>query len=141
MVTLAEVAAAMGRKPEKVEAEARELGLTVRDDWAGRRALTVDEARALASGAARRHYEHTQGWERHLAECKAWHGARDQAARDAARKVRDAARRSAAPGMVAAEARQAALEAGENYERQVQRPTYNGTTAAVLEYVTLEEAR
>jgi hypothetical protein len=43
--------------------------------------------------------------------------------------------------MVAAEARQAALEAGENYERQVQRPTYNGTTAAVLEYVTLEEAR
>ena len=53
VVTIDEVAAAMGRKPEQVEAEAQLLGLTIRPDWANRPALAVDEARALASGQAR----------------------------------------------------------------------------------------
>ena len=103
--------------------------------------LTVDDARALVSGDARRDVERARGWEAQQRDCKEWCEARDRAARDAARKVRDAARRGAAPGMVAVEARQAALDAAEHYERTVARPRLNGTTAAPLEYVTLEEAR
>ena len=36
MVTVAEVATAMGRKPAEVEAEARALNLTIRPDWMNR---------------------------------------------------------------------------------------------------------
>ena len=36
MVTMAEVATAMGRKPAEVEAEARALNLTIRPDWMNR---------------------------------------------------------------------------------------------------------
>jgi hypothetical protein len=43
-------------------------------------------------------------------------------------------------GVVAAEAQRAATEAAEHYERTVPRPRYNGTTAAPLEYISLEEA-
>jgi hypothetical protein len=45
MVMVAEVAAAMGRKPAEVEREAAELGMLVRPDWAGRPSLTVAGAR------------------------------------------------------------------------------------------------
>ena len=61
VVTIGEVAAAMGRKPEQVEAEAQLLGLTIRPDWANRQALSVDEARALASGQARVDHDHQIG--------------------------------------------------------------------------------
>jgi hypothetical protein len=37
-VTVAEIAAAMGRRPADVEREAAELGMLVKPDWAGRRA-------------------------------------------------------------------------------------------------------
>jgi hypothetical protein len=140
MVAVAEIGAAMGRRPTDVEDEARELGLTIRLDWAGRPALSVDEARALASGAARIDHDHQIGWQAHLAECKDWWAARDQAARDAARKIRDKARRGMSPGMVAAEAGRAATEAAKHYERTVPRPRFNGTTAAPLEYISPEEA-
>ena len=80
-VTLAEVAAAMGRNPEQVEAEAAELGMLVEPDWAGRRSLSVDDARGLASGEARRNLEHDRGWQAHLRECKLWREGRDQASR------------------------------------------------------------
>jgi hypothetical protein len=116
------------------------LGLSIREDWRDRPALSVAEAKALVSGARRRDLEHEQGWARHLAECKDWRAARDQAARDAARKIRDQARRGISPGRVAAEAQRAATEAAEHYEKTVPRPRYNGTTAAPLEYISLEEA-
>jgi hypothetical protein len=140
IVTVAEVAAATGRKPAEVEVEARALNLGVRADWAGRPALSVDEARALSSGAARVDHDHQIGWARHLAECKDWRAARDQAARDGARKVRDKARPGMSPGRVTAEAGQAATEAAEHYERTVPRPRFNGTSAGVLEFITREEA-
>jgi hypothetical protein len=140
VVTIGEVAAAMGRKPQQVEAEAQLLGLTIRPDWANGPALSVDEARALASGQARIDHDHQIGWAAHLQECKEWRVARDQAARDAARKIRDQAGRGVSPGMVAAEARRAASEAAEHYERPVPRPRFNGTTAAPLEFVSPEES-
>ena len=61
MVTVAEVATAMGRKPAEVEAEARALNLTVRPDWMNRPALTVADARGLTTGEARRNLEHEPG--------------------------------------------------------------------------------
>jgi hypothetical protein len=140
MVTVAEVAAAMGRKPVQVEAEVAELGMLVKPDWAGRRSLSVADARGLASGEARRDLEHNRGWARHLADCKEWRAARDQVARGAARKVRDQASRGVPPGMVAAEAQRAATVAAEHYERTVPRPRFNGTTAAPLEYISPEES-
>jgi hypothetical protein len=139
MVTVAEVAAAMGREPAEVEREAAELGMLVKPDWAGRPSLTVDDARGLASGEARSNLAHDRGWQAHLQACKLWRAARDQAARDAARKVRDRAGRGVSPGMVAAEARRAATEAAEHYERTVPRPRFNGATAAPLEFISPEE--
>ena len=130
----------MGRKTEQVEAEAQLLGLTIRPDWANRPCLTVDEARALASGQARIDHDHQIGWTRHLAECKEWRAARDQAARAASRRIRDQGGRGVSAGMVAAEAGRAATEAAKHYEKTVARPRFNGTTAAPLEFVTREEA-
>jgi hypothetical protein len=122
LVSLDEIATATGRRVPDIGAEALQLGLSIREDWRDRPALSMAEAKALVSGARRRDLEHEQGWARHLAECKDWRAARDQAARDAARKVRDKARRGMSPGMVAAEAQRAATEAAEHYEKTVPRP-------------------
>ena len=65
MVTVAEVATAMGRKPADVEAEARALNLTIRPDWMNRPALSVAEARGLTTGEARRNLEHERAWAQH----------------------------------------------------------------------------
>ena len=139
-VTIAEVAAAMGRKPEQVEAEAAELGMPVKPDWAGRRSLTVDDARGLASGEARRNLEHNRGWQAHLQACKLWREGRDRAIREAAKKVRAMARRGVPQsGALAADAQLAATDAAKHYERTVPRPRFNGTTAAPLEYISPEE--
>ncbi|MGH9251606.1 MAG: hypothetical protein ACRD0W_19105 [Acidimicrobiales bacterium] len=64
-----------------------------------------------------------------------WREGRDRAAREAAAKIRAAARRGAPPGMVDAEARRAAVGAAEGYERAVKRPRFNGTTAVPLEFI------
>lgn len=104
-VTVAEIGAALGRKVEQVEREAAELGMLVRPDWAGHPSLTVDDARGLASGEARRHLEHDRAWQAHLEACRLSREGRDRAAREAAAKIRAAARREAPPGMVDAEAR------------------------------------
>jgi hypothetical protein len=140
VVTIDEVAKAMGRKAEQVEAEAQLLGLTIRPDWANRPALSVDEARALASGQARVDHDHQIGWQAHLQECKDWRAGRDQSARDAARKIRDQARRGVSQGAVAAEAQRAATDAAKHYERTVPRPRFNNVSAVPLEYISLEEA-
>ncbi|MET0520779.1 MAG: hypothetical protein ABW156_02220 [Jiangellaceae bacterium] len=131
----------MGRKPEQVEREAAELGLLVKPDWAGRRSLSVADARGLASGEARRNLEHDRGWQAHLQACKTWREGRDRAIREAAKKVRAVARRGVPhSGALAADAQRAATNAAEHYERTVPRPRFNGTTAAPLEYISPEEA-
>jgi hypothetical protein len=140
IVSLDEIATATGRRVPDIESEAPQWGLSIREDWRDRPALSVAEAKALVSGTHRRDLEHEQGWARHLAECKDWRAGRDQAARDAARKVRDQAGRGVPAGMVAAEAQRAATAAAQDYERTVPRPRFNGTTAAPLEYISLEEA-
>jgi hypothetical protein len=134
MVTLAEVAAATGRKVDQVEREARQVGLTVRPDWAGRAALTVDEAKALASGQARRDFEHEQAWAQHQLATKAWVGGRTRAIADAAQRVRSAAG-SRGSGIVSLKAREAAVEAGRQYEKQIPRPSFGaGIHSVGLEF-------
>ena len=64
-VTIRELAAARGRKPEQLEAEAAELGLLVKPDRAGRRSLSVADARGLTTGEVRRLLEHNRAWEQH----------------------------------------------------------------------------
>ena len=131
----------MGRKPEQVEAEAQLLGLTIRPDWANRPALSVDEARALTSGEARPDHDHQIGWARHLAECKDWRAARDQSARDAARKIRDQAGRGVSAGCG-----RRGGQAGRHRCRQTLR-THRAEAQVQrhhcppLEYITREEAR
>ena len=88
MVTVAEVAAATGRKPAEVEAEARALNLTVRPDWVNRAALTVADARGLTTGEARRNLEHERAWAQHQRDTKAWTEGRSRAIAEAARAVR-----------------------------------------------------
>ena len=78
MVTMAEVATAMGRKPAEVEAEARALNLTIRPDWMNRPALSVAEARGLTTGEARRNLEHEAAWRQHQVDTKAWTEGRSQ---------------------------------------------------------------
>jgi hypothetical protein len=140
MVTVAEIAAALGTKSAEVEREAAELGMLIKPDWAGRRSLTVADARGLATGEARRNLEHDRGWQVHLQACKVWREGRDRAVREAAKKVRAVARRGVPhAGALAADAQRAATDAAERYERTVPRPRFNGTTAAPLEYISPEE--
>jgi len=134
MVTVAEIAVAMGRKVDQVEREARQLGLTVRPDWAGRAALTVDEANALASGQGRRDYEHDQAWAQHVRATKAWVDSRTRAIAEAAQKVRSTVG-SRGSGLVSLKAREAAVEAGRRYEKRNPRPSFNGVYSVNLEYV------
>ena len=137
-VTLAEIAAASGRKAADVEREAAELGMHVKPDWAGRPALSVDDARALASGEARRGVEHMRAWEEHQRATKAWTEGRTKAIYGAAAKVRAKVGNLGA-GSVSAEAQRAATEAAEHYERTVPRPAFNGSIYSVnLEYLNQE---
>jgi hypothetical protein len=137
-VTVAEVAAASGRKAADVEREAGELGLVVKADWSGRPALSVDDARALASGDARRTLEHERAWEAHRVATKAWTEGRTKVIYGAAAKVRARVGNEGA-GSVSAEAQRAATEAAEHYERSVPRPAFNGSIYSVnLEYINQE---
>ncbi|MFD0458737.1 hypothetical protein ACFQ2H_28615 [Streptomyces violaceoruber] len=102
LVTLQEIATATGRKADKVREECAALGVTVRDDWAGRPAVSVDDARGLASGSTRRAREHADEQARVKAACKQWVEDRKAAAMagaDAAEeKVKRGGVRSFLPG-------------------------------------------
>jgi hypothetical protein len=106
-VTIRELAAALNRKPEQVEAEAAELGMLVKPDWAGRPSLSVADARGLTTGEARRNLEHDRAWAQHQRDTKAWVEGRSRAIAEAAKAVRAKAgtRRS---GSVSQAARDAA---------------------------------
>ena len=133
-VTVAEIGAALGRKVERVEREAAELGMLVRPDWAGRPSLSVADARGLASGQARRNLEHSRAWEQHQRETKEWVAGRSRAIADAAARVRATAGKRES-GMVSLRAREAAVKAARQYEKRTRRPSFNGVYSVNLEYV------
>ena len=123
MVTVAEVATAMGRKPAEVEAEAKALNLTIRPDWMNRPALSVAEARGLTTGEARRNLEHERAWAQHQRDTKAWVEGRSRAIAEAARAVRAKAG-TRGQGHVSQAARDAAVEAGVQWEKRNPRPAF-----------------
>lgn len=137
LVTLQEIAAATGRKADKVRAECSELGLTVRDDWAGRPAVTVGDARGLASGATRRAREHTDEQARVKAECTQWVADRTAAAMAGADAAEEKAKRGGvrsflpgafvrqggpSPAEIHAARREGYAHAGAQFERRNRRP-------------------
>jgi hypothetical protein len=137
-VTVAEVAAAMGSKPEPVEAEAAELGMLVKPDRAGRPSLSVADARGLTTGVARRNIEHSRAWEQHQRDTN--YGSKDGVGLSpkppGAVQARAGTRRSRS---VSQAARGAAVEAGRQYEKHNPRPSFgDGVYSVNLEYV--EEA-
>jgi hypothetical protein len=134
-VTVAEIAAASGRKPAAVEVEARELGLLILSDWAGRAALSLGDARSLVSGQRRRVAEHEQAWAAHQADNRAWLLGRAQAVTEASRKARDERRPGPVDGETWAAGVQAANKAAEKYERSTPRPTFNGQPTLPTEYI------
>jgi hypothetical protein len=134
MVTVAEVAAATGRKPAEVEAEAKELNLTVRPDWMNRPSLTVADARGLATGEARRNFEHDRAWAQHQRDTKAWVEGHSRAIAEAAQKERAKAG-TRGSGAASQAARDAALEAGVQYEKRNPRPAFgDGIYSVHLQY-------
>jgi hypothetical protein len=87
-VTIRELAAALNRKPEQVEAEAAELGMLVKPDWAGRPSLSVADASGPTTSEARRNLEHEAAWRQHQVDTKAWVEGWSGAVAEAARAVR-----------------------------------------------------
>ncbi|MFG3493780.1 hypothetical protein [Streptomyces sp. NPDC047928] len=94
LVTLAEIKAATGRKADKVRAECAELGLLVVDDWAGRPAVTVVDARELVSGAIRKAREHAAAQDEIRAACARWEAERAAVTTAAADEAQERAERS-----------------------------------------------
>ncbi|MFC8824941.1 hypothetical protein ACFT9I_06230 [Streptomyces sp. NPDC057137] len=124
-MTLQEIAAATGRKADKVRDECVELDLMVREDWAGRPAVSVNDARALVNGSARRAWEHAV-WEAGVkAACREWEAARAAAAEAAGAEV-DARHakswRKKSPGEALSERREARVHAAAQFERTHKRP-------------------
>jgi hypothetical protein len=92
--------------------------------WAGRPAITEDDAAALVDGSARRAQEHGGRWAEHLRESERWEQARDaavQAAVDAA----DPTKGRGTPG-ARQRAAEAGSEAGRAFERRNPPPTFDG---------------
>jgi hypothetical protein len=100
LVPLAEVSKVTGRTVLAVRAECEELRMTIRADWAGRDAISVNDAKALVSGQARRAQEHADAWTAHLRDCEEWVGRRDAAVKAGADEAQEKAgrRRHAARG-------------------------------------------
>ncbi|MBT2423383.1 hypothetical protein J7F01_38610 [Streptomyces sp. ISL-22] len=153
MVPLSEVAQVTRRKVDEVKAECEALRLYVDTDWAGRPALTADDARALVSGDARRVFEHEEEWRLYLQACKEWEEARTAAVRTAAdeaqeKAMRRAARRGRIPGSqgplspaeTASIRADAGAQAGAQFERRNPRPDFHGIRDGVkLAYVSEDE--
>jgi hypothetical protein len=133
-ITIRELAAAMGCKPDQVKAEAAELGMLVTPDRAGRSSLSVADARGLTTGEVRRLLEHNWAWERHQRDTTWWVEGRSRAIAEAARAVQARAR-SRGSGAASQAARAAAVEAGRQYEKRTPRPSFGaGVYSVNLEY-------
>ena len=134
-VTIRELAAARGRKPEQLEAEAAELGLLVKPDRAGRRSLSVADARGLTTGEVRRLLEHNRAWEQHQRDTNDG----SKAAAGLSPKPPGGAGEGRHPTGGGASPRRrgdAAVEAGRQYEKHNPRPSFgDGVYSVNLEYV------
>jgi hypothetical protein len=109
--------------------------MLVKPDRAGRRSLSVADARGLTTGEVRRLLEHNRAWDQHQRDTKRWVEGRSRAIAEAARKVRSTAG-TRGLGSVSQAAREAAAEAGRQYEMHNPRPSFgDGVYSVYLEYV------
>lgn len=106
--------------------------------------VSLREAGAIAARFESERITELRLWTDYLAACREWEDGRTAAAESAGTAGR---RRATAeqlqPGQIRAAARDAAAEAGRDYELTVPRPTYNGEAAhgvARLRYVDESEA-
>ncbi len=126
-VPVADVAKALKTTVAKVEAEARDLSLFVGADWAGRPAISVRDAAALVSGAARRDRDHDVAWRSHLASSEAWEANRERRRASAFQEAYDAALRQGRGAPAAAAAgHEAARVAVGDFERRTPPVEFNG---------------
>ncbi|MEU0219537.1 hypothetical protein ABZ281_32545 [Streptomyces sp. NPDC006265] len=153
LIPLAEVAKETRRSALKVRAEVEELGMTIRDDWAGHPAISESDARAFVSGTARRAQEHANAVSEHLRAVEEWAQRRDAAVKEGADKAQEKETRRAmrrgrlpgadgplSPGEIAAARREGAMHAGAMYERRNPRPEFMGSRDYVkLAYVEPSE--
>jgi hypothetical protein len=129
-VTVAEIAAAMGRRPAEVEREAAELGMLVKPDWAGRPSLSVADARVWHPVRPGATSNSTAAEQR---DTKACVEGRTRAMYDAARRVRATAG-SRGPASVSLKARDVA-RSRTAVRKRTPRPSFGGIHSVHLEYV------
>lgn len=153
LIPLAEVAKETRRSALKVHAELEDLGMFIRDDWAGRPAISESDARAFVSGTARRAQEHSRALSAHLHAVEEWTRGRDAAAKTGSDAAQEKETRRAmrgfrlpgadgplSPGEIAAARREGAMHAGAQYERRNPRPEFMGSRDYVkLSYVDESE--
>ena len=112
--------------------------MLVKPDRAGRPSLSVADARGLTTGEVRRLLEHNRAWEQHQRDTKRWVEGRSRAIAEAARAVQARAG-TRGSGIVSQAARDAAVEAGRQYEKHNPRPSFgDGVYSVNLEYVEEE---
>jgi hypothetical protein len=131
-VTVAELAKAMKMPEAKAVAECQGLNVYVGCDWAGRPAVSVDDAHQVVSGRAVANAEHDAKWRAYLAESEAWERQRSEIFHRVHRKVAEAAlRQGRGGGFVNSAASSEAMAAARDFERRHPAPDWNGERQTV----------
>jgi hypothetical protein len=127
-VPLAEVAKVIRKSETKTADECRELGLLIGEDWAGRHAVAVVDAHALASGQARASRTRDAAWRAHQNATEKWEQDRQHAYETAAAAAHiSATRRGRGGPAVHTEATEAGVDAVRKFEKKNRMPTFQGT--------------
>jgi len=130
-VPLAEVARVMKRPLAQLKSDTAELQMFVGEDWAGREALSQADAAGLVSGAARRERDERAAWLDHVRRTEQWETDREQTRRDAAQAAyRVAVAHGAGDPAAAVAARDAGVQAAEEFEQSHPAPELNGAPTA-----------
>jgi len=132
-VTVAALAKTLKTTAAAVESDARELGLYVGHAWDGRPAISVTDAAAYVSGAARRDHDHAAAHGRWRADSEAWELQREAVRQQTYNEHFDAARRRGIGDPAsAAEAAQVTSAAVESFEKSNPAPTFGDTESPRL---------
>lgn len=128
---LTEVAKVAKTTTTALRAECAALMLHVGVDWAGRPAITQQDAEGLVSGALRRQHDQDLAWRQHQTDSELWEAdrarVRQQAWQDAYRVAKAGGAGDPEAGSVG---RQAGIEAVETFERTTPAPQWNGQPTA-----------
>lgn len=130
-VPIADVARVMKLPVADVRDSCRDLQLFVGQDWAGRPAVSVQDAAGLVSGDLVRDKAYREAWDAHQRATSDWEAARETARQNGYRNAWLAAKsRGAGDPEAGSEGRLAGAEAAEGFELANPAPTFNGTSTA-----------